>query len=274
MNRDFTPTIAERNAAIIASFTMAERILYAFSKDPVLAFRDGDGNAGGDNKWDESNALSVLRWEFADFDFDKMIRSRRVIDYGCGEGFQSTAMAKAGAAEVLGVETEDARLEPARRMAKGLTNISFTTKAPEDGGFNVAISLNSFEHFVKPAQNLQELGAAVRNGGRILIIFGPPWLAPYGSHMHFFTRCPWINTLFSEKTVFRVRSLYRNDDAKTYSPGLNRMTLRKFRQLIDESGLQLDFLRHRTIKNLALIGALPGVRELLVNQVTCVLRKV
>lgn len=43
------------------------------------------------------------------------------------------------------------------------------------------------------------------NPQSLLITFGCPWLSPYGSHMHFFTKMPWINVFFSETTVMRVR---------------------------------------------------------------------
>ena len=54
--------------------------------------------------------------------------------------------------------------------------------APEvvtvEGEFDVAISLNSFEHFPEPEKNLDDLAAAISPGGRILITFGSPWLSP------------------------------------------------------------------------------------------------
>ena len=262
-------SIADRSRAIIASFNLSERILYALSKDPATAFRGGYGEAIG-SQWSESNALSPLQREYPDF--RDIIQGQRILDYGCGDGFQSIAMAKCGATEVLGVDIQAARLGHARRMAEGLTNVSFATTIP-DGRFDMAVSLNAFEHFPNPAQNLAELSTAVRPGGRILITFGPPWMAPYGSHTHFFTRCPWVNLLFSERTVHRVRALYRTDDLMTYAPDLNKMTVARFERLIQRSGLLVLRRRYSPAWGVPLVASIPGVRELFVNHITCSLRK-
>ena len=79
------------------------------------------------------------------------------------------------------------------------------------GGFDIVLSHNSMEHFGDPARILDVMKSALKPDGRLYITFGPPWYAPYGSHMHFFTRVPWVNLLFSERTVMAVRARYRND---------------------------------------------------------------
>src|SRR5262249_55871556 len=141
------------------------------------------------------------------------------------------------------------------------------------GEFDLAISLNSFEHFHNPEQNLAELARSVCPGGKILISFGPPWFAPYGSHMHFFTRLPWVNLLFPERAVFRVRRLYREDDATTYLPGINKMSIRRFEAIIRNSGLIVERLRYHTIWRLPVLQRIPILRELFINHVACVLKK-
>jgi hypothetical protein len=76
---------------------------------------------------------------------------------------------------------------------------------------------------------LDEMRLAACPGGCVLITFFEPWLSPYGSHMSHFTRVPWINVLFSERTVMNVRSLFRSDGATRYEDvegGLNRIDSR------------------------------------------------
>ena len=264
-----TLALEERRRSLIQSFGIRERILYKLSMKPADVSPFGY-EAGVSGEWDHETALSLLRTEFPDF--DDMIRGRRVMDYGCGDGFQSIAMAKSGAAEVFGVDITAPRLEHARQMAAGLPNIRFSTALERDG-FDVVISQNSFEHFPDPAKNLDEMVAAIRPGGRILITFGPLWLAPYGAHMHFFTRCPWVNILFPEATVFRVRSLYRSDGSTRYFPGLNKMTLRKFERLVRLSGVRCVWRRYHATANLPIVCRVPGLRELLTRQVSCILTK-
>jgi SAM-dependent methyltransferase len=191
-------------------------------------------------------------------------------------------MAQAGAKYVLGVDMNEACLKRARALADRLDlprdRVAFVNGLPDDSRarFDVAISQNSFEHFPDPLLVLQELASALTPGGELLMTFGPPWLAPHGSHMHFFTWVPWVNILFSEATVMRVRSRFRNDGAVRYEDvegGLNRMTVARFEHLIRESGFRLEWKRYQCVKGANVLQALPRLRELFINTVTCVLRK-
>ncbi len=215
--------LTERNADIVANFTLSERLLYFFSKDPSPIF-SAQGFARATKQWTLDSALKELIAQFPNL--KALIRGRHVLDYGCGDGFQSVAMAREGAGFVLGVDIIAQRLQHGRRMARGMNNVAFATTI--DGAFDVAISLNSFEHFPEPEQNLADLAASIKPGGRILITFGSPWLSPYGSHMNFFTEFPWVNVLFTEKTVFNVRQLYREDDSRSYVPAMNKMTISRW----------------------------------------------
>jgi SAM-dependent methyltransferase len=261
--------IRQRAEPIARTFTWRERVLAAFSRDPTTIFLPADGYDRPTNEWNADNALSLLRREFPDL--DTIVRGKRVLDYGCGDGFQSIALAQAGAAVVMGVDIEAHRLEHGRRMAQGLTNVTFGVEPK--GVFDLAISLNSFEHFPMPERNLAELAAAICQGGKIFIAFGPLWLSPYGAHMYFFTPIPWVHLLFFERTVFKVRQLYREDGAETYSPGLNKMTVRRFERIIAASGLRTEHRIYHTVKRLPAVAKVPWLRELVINQVTCILAK-
>ncbi len=157
--------------------------------------------------------------------------------------------------------------------------VIFCTHIPSElrGAFDVAISLSSFEHFGDPARELSAMRDAVRRGGLVLISFGEPWLSHSGSHMGFFTKVPWVNVLFSEETVMRVRSRFRHDGATRYEgvvSGLNKMTLGKFENIIGGSGMRVEFLKYYPTKGLPLADKLPLLREFLISAVACVLRKI
>ena len=256
-----------RRGEIAADFTLAERLLAALSKDPAAISSVGHYSEPT-TQWDLDTALSELRSAFPHF--DALIRNKRVLDYGCGDGFQSVAMAREGAAAVMGVDISPQRLEHGKRLAGDAANVSFGTRA--QGCFDVAISLNSFEHFPEPERDLQALADSIVPGGQILITFGSPWLSPYGSHMNFFTTFPWVNIVFSEKTVFRVRSLYRNDGSTSYVPDMNKMTVRRFERIIAASGLKKAYWNYKAIKRLPLTR-IPILRELFINRISCVLTK-
>lgn len=256
-----------RRAPITADFTMAEKLLAFFSKDPATVPATAH-YAEPTTQWNLASALSELRAAFPGF--DKMIAGKRVLDYGCGDGFQSVAMAKQGAALVRGIDIAPQRMAHGRRLAGDTPNVAF---GPFDAGsFDIAISLNSFEHFPEPERNLAELAEAVIPGGKILITFGSPWLSPYGSHMNFFTSFPWVNIVFSEKTVFRVRSLYRSDGSSSYYPDMNGMTVRRFEHIIAASGLAVEYCRYDAVKGLPLTK-IPVLRELFINRISCILVK-
>src|SRR5690349_20610444 len=162
---------------------LGERVLLLASRPP-----GGPDLPGGIEDWDEVTALDLLRHEFPTF--DQCVAGASVLDFGCGNGWQSVAMGYAGAGDDVGVDTNPACLTRARSLAAraGLTRVEFYSRVPPRrlGTFDVVISQNSFEHFPDPRGVLAEMSAALRGGGRALISFGPPWLSPYGSHTYFF----------------------------------------------------------------------------------------
>ncbi len=258
-----------------AGGSLSEQVLLAFSRDPA-----GPDLPGGQPTWNEENALDLLRREFPEF--DRRIAGRAVLDVGCGLGWQTVSMARAGAAFVLGIDPHEDGLREARTLPKRLhmsaDRLQFASALPQDriGRFDVAVSQNSFEHFGDPEDVLRQMASAVRPGGVLLITFGPPWLAPYGAHMFFFTSVPWVNLVFSERAVMRVRSRFRADAAERYEDvegGLNKMTVARFEGLVRQCDLRLEWKRYRCVKGANVLARVPGVRELFINHVSCVLRK-
>ncbi|QDV05217.1 Ubiquinone biosynthesis O-methyltransferase [Planctomycetes bacterium Poly30] len=252
----------------LGKLSLGERLLLWLSRHPEDVEVVSDYEAPG-AAWTVDNALQPFEAVFPGF--RDAIRGKRVLDYGCGDGFQAIALARAGAADVVGVEVSQARLRHARALA-GETRtegVEFTEKA--EGRFDVVISLDAVEHFLEPEENLREMVAALTPEGRVFVTFGPLWFAPFGHHMHFFAPWPWLNLLFSERTVYRIRSLYRKDGATTYAPDLNRMTVKKFRSLLKSSGVRVESLRYGTVKDLPIVAHIPLLRELFVNQANAVL---
>jgi SAM-dependent methyltransferase len=254
--------------------TISEKILLLLSRQPD----DSDyemGSSGGNL----DRAMSNLCRVFPDF-LDALV-GKRVLDFGCGTGTQVVAMAMNGASFVLGVDTNRRSLEKARALGlkMGLgERVTFAdhVEGPMKGTFDIVLSHDSMEHFADPARILDDMKSALNENGKIYITFGPPWFAPYGSHMHFFTKTPWVNILFSEQTVMNVRSRYRKDCAKTYEEvesGLNRMTVSKFETLVSDSRMRVEFRDYTCVKGMNFLKDIPLVRELAVNTITCVLEK-
>lgn len=223
--------------------------------------------------------LSVLRREFPDL--SALVHGKKIVDFGCGVGNQATALVADEQCTVLGLDTNETALQLAQGKAAVRQfgdRLQFASSIGPDflGQFDVVISQNAMEHYPDPQQALLAMASLLRHpGGMLLLTFGPPWWAPYGSHMHFFTRVPWVNLLFSEKTVMKVRSRFRTDGATRYQDvesGLNKMSIAKFERLVQESGLVVERCRYRCVKGLQWLQYLPGVRELFINHVSCLLR--
>jgi len=224
--------------------------------------------------------LARLRKEYPNL--PAIVAHKRVADFGCGLGAQAMALAATYDCKVVGIDTNPrtlaAAVKQARERGPSDAQVSFPPPASPglSGTFDVVISQNAMEHFPQPAEALASMRTLLRPGGQILLTFGPPWFAPWGSHMHFFCRIPWVNLLFRESAVMRVRARYRSDGAQRYEEiesGLNRMTLRKLDTLLAQSRLRSDYIRYRGVKGQDWIGAVPLLRELLINRVTCLLTR-
>src|SRR5581483_5364790 len=216
--------------------SIGERVLLKFCR-PV----DSPPYPGGTDRATIDNALDFLKKTVPDF--LGLIRGKSILDFGCGYGQQAAALVLAGAANVTGLDLPrpDLQARWSQIEGLGLKNLRLTTSRP-DGLFDVVLSCSSFEHFSDPAAILQQMREYARPGGLVIVSFAEPWLSPRGSHADGFTRLPWVNVFFSEKTVLRVRSRYKNDGAQRYEDvegGLNRMTVRRFENLMRTSGMTI-----------------------------------
>lgn len=256
------------------AMTPAERVLVSLSRHEAAPDNAAEGVASS-----VDTALALLIAAFPNF--IELIADRNVLDFGCGQGYQAVAMHLEGARRVVGTDVRSSVLEHGRALASASrvkNRVTFAERiAPEDEGrFDVVVSLNSMEHFTDPRTALTLMVRALRPGGSLLLTFSPPWYAPYGSHMHFFTRVPWVHLIFDESTVMRVRRRFRDDGATCYEEvdgGLNMMSRRRFEMLIRETGLIVRSARHDAVKGLPLVTAIPLVNELFTNRISCILER-
>jgi SAM-dependent methyltransferase len=238
--------------------------------------------AGATARYTLDNCLDFVQKTI--HNFRGRISGRRVLDFGCGHGWQSIAMARLGAAQVLGLDVVTERFDGAWELARQY-GVSERVRFSDSGeGFqpDVVVSIGGFEHFADPQATLNLMASLAQQDGEILVTWACPWFSPNGSHVNGFTRIPgtdiafpWLNLLVPEPAMMRLRSRYRSDGASRYEEvtgGLNRMTLAKFERIVGNSGLVVSELQYFGVKGLPLVTRVPILRELLTSAVSCVLR--
>ena len=258
----------------VTSMNLPERVLCFFSRNPV----DEDYIEGQGIEHTLDNALNTLTDVYPRF--LAVIQGKDILDFGCGHGYQVVAMAMKGAKHAVGIDIRERLLETGKRRAieAGVTHkVSFcsTTEQISPQTFDIVISQNSMEHFVNPGAILETMKCFLKSKGTLMITFGPPWYSPRGSHTHYFTKLPWVNILFSEKTVMHVRSLYRKDAATRYEEiegGLAKMSVGRFEALLNQHNLEEIYRQDDCVKNMNILGKIPFIRELFINRITCALR--
>jgi peptidoglycan/LPS O-acetylase OafA/YrhL/SAM-dependent methyltransferase len=219
--------------------------------------------------YDQGDEFKQLERVFPNF-IDSL-KNKSVLDFGCGLGYQTVAIAKNGARESVGLDISRKRLAQAGELAGAITNVRFVDHLDPAVRFDVIVSQNAFEHFIDAPEVLDSMRRALAPGGRIFITFGPPWYAPWGAHLSFFCRLPWVQILFPESVVLEVRSLFRPTPHRSYGAiGLARMSAHKFERIVERSGLKTADIRYDCVKRQNWVRFTP-LRELFVNQISCVL---
>ena len=189
--------------------------------------------------------------------FEQALAGRVFLDIGCGLGDQVIAAAQAGAQLAVGLDTEAVNLGVGtdRAVARGMVDrVRFTTDALPNFGTewaDVALSQNSFEHFDDPGNILAEAYRALKPGGQFFVTFGPSWWHPFGVHNMFMIRWPWAHVVFSERTILKVRQLYRpNQPSSWREVSLNQMTVARLLKLVKQSQFELTSLSFTPIRPL------------------------
>ncbi len=206
----------------------------------------------------------------------KLIKGKKVLDLGCGEGQYILSLAEKGASVVVGLDILPgftfAKQEAINRGYKNAFFVQGTIFSLQDSFFDVVISHDSFEHFAQPEKIFAEILRVTKENGYILINFGPLWRGPYGRHMSGTIRRdrPWIHLVVPEKIVMRCHSVYHNEPSlkekySQLSGGLNKMTLSKFNKILNgEKNIEILQYKIFPIKHMKWLTLLPILREFFV----------
>jgi len=260
---------------------LRRRILMGLAKAP------SESEGGATFSYTIENALAFARKTIPNF--EPYIAGQRVLDYGCGPGWQAVAMAtQLDAASVVAMDINPEWLRKGEALAaKYNCSDRVTFVRGGSGEFktecDTVVSLSAFEHFVDPSSALDHMAGFVKPGGHILVAFAEPWFSHSGSHFGGYTRIPgtslpvpWLNLIFSDEDLLALRARFRPDRPhrlEDVEGGLNRMTVKRFVSILDASGLQVVSRNSFATKGLPLVHRVPLLREFLTASVSAVLQR-
>ena len=226
-----------------------------------------------------------------------MFENKTVLDMGCGAAGKSMYYLKQGADRVVGVDIVRRYGREAVEFARKLgyeDRFSFVCASAFDlpfpnDSFDTVIMNDFMEHVSDPAAALVEAYRLIKPGGRIYINF-PPYYHPYGAHLTDAINMPWCQVFFSEKALISAyRDLVKglpdeeerlslrfsyDEKGREHISYINKMTLKKFRRILKETGLTPELYREIPLRKIFTpLAKLPGIKEMFVRMGVCVIRK-
>jgi len=111
----------------------------------------------------------------------------RVLDVGCGTGKLSVYISKKTGCDVTGIDTEQRRIEKARKKSFG--KVEFEVQSAEEMAFandtfDAVVSLKALHEMANPKEVLEESNRVLKSDGGILLIDWVGGAAKTESHAH------------------------------------------------------------------------------------------
>lgn len=118
---------------------------------------------------------------------------------------------------------------------------------------DVITCVDVFEHVADLPAVLQRMRHMLAPGGHVWASFGPPWYHPKGGHI--FSVFPWAHVIFTEATFMRWRASFKPGPrlARFTETGLNKMTIRRFVQTVEQDHLLLEWIDLVPVRSLRLL---------------------
>ncbi len=103
------------------------------------------------------------------------VRGKQVLDVGCGGGILAEAMARRGAAAVLGIDlaTKPLKVAQLHALEAGVENVEYreiaveALAAAQPAGFDIVTCMEMLEHVPDPASVVRACAALVKPGGQV-----------------------------------------------------------------------------------------------------------
>jgi 2-polyprenyl-3-methyl-5-hydroxy-6-metoxy-1,4-benzoquinol methylase len=227
---------------------------------------------------------------FKKFGIPLNMNDKTILDVGCGYGSTSILLAQLGANKVIGIDIDSNRISFANKKLREsypelLDKVKFCfIEEMGDDIFDCIIFKDSFEHIKDPDKYLIKLKSFLKEDGHIFIGFGPLWKSPYGGHIHYLINLPWAHLLFPEEVIIQAINKISTGkniiSLEVISGGLNKMTYKKFTNIIKKQNLSIVSLKTNVtdkkgmlIKVINLLKKIPFLKEYFTFNIYCVLSK-
>lgn len=215
------------------------------------------------------------------------LAGKRVLDVGCGHGSLCVDVAKAGAAQVVGLDLNVQRINFANANVQQnypelVGAISFQHIDLKDyplESFDYILSKDSFEHIIDLPGMLAEMRKRLVPGGRIYAGFGPLYNSPFGDHGMTYSRIPWTHVFLGKKRFAeRVDRRWAHEVNSIYDLGLNGLSYADYRRILYNCGLDVVYFKANCStkaisKVFSVIRKAPFLTEYFTHNIYCILEK-
>ncbi len=172
----------------------------------------------GTPEWDLYLVEHKQRYEF----FAQRCRGLRILDAACGVGYGSQILARAGAAEVVGLDLDEGAIQyaeahfahPCVRFKKADVQRLGELGSP----FDAVISFETIEHLAEPAVFVRNVRNVLKSGGLFVCStpnkeFADKGGEPNPYHVSEMTFAEFLTLI---ETEFRVEEKYHQSHSKAY----------------------------------------------------------
>jgi SAM-dependent methyltransferase len=144
------------------------------------------------------------------------IRSARILDFGCGDGFMAFGMLRFRPEAIVGVDLNLGfqYLQEIARRYIGLEQLPDTLSfhqviegeplPHENNSFDAVYAWSVFEHVSDLDQVLRELHRILKDGGILFIQIEPLFHSPFGSHLKRLIPEPWAHLTMPEEALLEL----------------------------------------------------------------------
>lgn len=226
------------------------------------------------------------------------ISGAAIVEIGSAEGGNLCAMSEQGAAELVGTDIAEVRLESARQIAEILkldityssNDIIYEQQPPEwIEHFDLALLRDVIEHLDDAETALRNIRRLLKPGGHLYVTF-PPWYSPFGGHQQLLMngpgKLPFLHYLPKPLFMKAIAGGRPDDVVEVQRLRRIRMTTTKFRRAARAAGFDIRderlFLLRPVFKSkfgLPTIGAnflkpIPALRDVLALEAGYLLKKI